>query len=47
MIDQHHLSTKHFKAYKQGTLHIVKSLNFLDIKPLDTDAMDMIFRKAE
>ena len=44
---QHHLSTKHFQAYKQGTLHMVKSLNLLDIKPLDTDAMGMIFRKAE
>ena len=44
---QHHLSTKHFQAYKQGTLHMVKSLNLLDIKPLDSDAMGMIFRKAE
>ena len=47
MIDQHHLSTKHFQAYKQGTLHMVKSLNLLDIKPLDTDAMGTIFKKAE
>ena len=44
---QHHLSTKHFQAYKQGTLHMVKSLNLLDIKPLDTDAMGTIFKKAE
>ena len=44
---QHHLSTKHFQAYKQGTLHMVKSLNLVDIKPLDTDAMGLIFRKVE
>ena len=41
----HHLSTPHFQAYKQGTLRMVKSLNLLDIKPLDPDAMGQIFRK--
>ena len=44
---QHHLTTSHFQAYKQGTLHMVKSLNLLDIKPLDSDAMGLIFRKVE
>jgi len=42
---QHHLTTPHFQTYKQGTLHMVKSLNLLDIKPLDSDAMPLIFRK--
>ena len=42
---QHHLSTPHFQTYKQGTLHMVKSLNLLDIKPLDPDAMPAIFIK--
>jgi len=44
---QHHLSTPHFQAYKQGTLHMVKSLNLLDIQPLDAAAMPMIFRKQQ
>lgn len=42
---QHHLTTPHFQTYKQGTLHMVKSLNLLDIKPLDPNAMPLIFRK--
>ena len=41
----HHLTTPHFQTYKQGTLHMVKSLNLLDIKPLDPDAMPAIFIK--
>ena len=44
---QHHLTTSHFQAYKQGTLHMVKSLNLLDIKPLDPDVMGLIFRKMQ
>ena len=44
---QHHLATPHFQAYKQGTLHMVKSLNLLDIKPLDTEAMGLIFGKLK
>ena len=42
---QHHLTTPHFQAYKQGTLHMVKSLNLVDISPLDIEAMSLIFRK--
>ena len=42
---QHHLATPHFQTYKQGTLHMVKSLNLLDIKPLDPDALPLIFTK--
>lgn len=44
---QHHLTTPHFQAYKQGTLHMVKSLNLLDIQPLDPDAMQQIFIKLQ
>jgi quinol monooxygenase YgiN len=44
---QHHLTTPHFQTYKQGTLHMVKSLRLLDIKPLDADAMPFIFKKYE
>ena len=43
----HHLTTPHFQAYKQGTLHMVKSLNLLDIQPLDPDAMQRIFIKQQ
>lgn len=42
---EHHLTTEHFQAYKQGTLHMVKSLQLVDVKPLDKDAMPMIFNK--
>ena len=44
---QHHLTTPHFQAYKQGTLHMVKSLNLLDIKPLAPVAMPLIFNKQQ
>lgn len=42
---QAHLSTEHFKRYKQGTLHMVKSLKLVDTTPLDTEAMKLIFKK--
>ena len=41
----YHLSTPHFQTYKQGTLHMVKSLNLLDMKPLDPEAMPLMFSK--
>ena len=44
---QHHLTTPHFQAYKQGTLHMVKSLNLLDIQPLTPEAMQQIFIKLQ
>jgi hypothetical protein len=44
---QHHLKTLHFQAYKQGTLHMVKSLNLLDIQPLAPEAMQQIFIKQQ
>ena len=44
---QHHLTTPHFQAYKQGTLHMVKSLNLLDIQPLTPAAMQQIFIKLQ
>lgn len=44
---QHHLTTPYFQAYKQGTLHMVKSLNLLDIQPLTPDAMQQIFIKLQ
>ena len=42
-----HLETPHFKAYKDGTYHWVKSLNLEPVQPLDLEHMDLIFRKGE
>ncbi len=42
---QQHLKTDHFQRYKQGTLHMVKNLNLPTMKPLDPEAMKMIFKK--
>ena len=32
---QHHISTEHFKTYKQGTLHMVKDLKLIDTKAMN------------
>ena len=42
---QSHLKTDHFQKYKQGTLHMVKSLNLPTMKPLDPETMKLIFKK--
>lgn len=42
---QNHLNTEHFQKYKQGTLHMVKSLKLPTMKPLDPDMMHQIFIK--
>jgi Uncharacterized conserved protein, contains double-stranded beta-helix domain len=42
---QSHLQTRHFQTYKQGTLHMVKSLKLPAMKPLDPETMKMIFIK--
>ena len=42
---QAHLQTPHFLEYKQGTLHMVKSLRLVDTKPLAPEAMPLIFKK--
>ena len=44
---EHHLKTEHFLTYKQGTLHMVKSLNLVDLSPLDKEAMPLIFSKIQ
>ena len=40
-----HLQTPHFRAYKEGTPHMIKSLNLVPMSPLDADGMKLIFRK--
>ena len=42
---QHHIQTAHFQKYKQGTLHMVKSLKLQDLTPLDRDTMNKIFKR--
>ena len=42
---QQHLKTDHFQRYKQGTLHMVKSLKLPTMQPLDPETMKLIFRK--
>jgi len=42
---QAHLQTPHFLEYKQGTLHMVKSLQLVATEPLAPEAMSLIFKK--
>lgn len=42
---QAHLQTEHFQRYKQGTLHMVKSLELPTMQPLDPGTMQQIFKK--
>ena len=42
---QAHLKTEHFQRYKQGTLHMVKSLSLPAMQPLDPGTMGLIFKK--
>lgn len=42
---QNHLKTEHFLKYKQGTLHMVKSLKLPTMQPLDPETMGTIFKK--
>ena len=44
---EQHLTTEHFQAYKQGTLHMVKSLQLVDVKPLDENTMPLLFNKLK
>ena len=42
---QSHLQTPHFLEYKQGTLHMVKSLKLVDTNPLAPESMPLIYKK--
>ena len=42
---QYHIQTAHFQRYKQGTLHMVKSLKLQDLQPLDRESMRQIFKR--
>ena len=40
-----HLATPHFRKYKDGTPHMIKSLKLVPMRPLDVDGMKQIFNK--
>ena len=40
-----HLATPHFRKYKEGTPHMIKSLKLVSMQPLDPDHADSIFKK--
>ena len=42
---QRHIATDYFLRYKQGTMHMVKSLKLSDMRPLDSDTMKLLFKK--
>ena len=42
-----HLATPHFRAYKEGTPHMIKSLELVPMRPLDEDGMKQIFEKQD
>ena len=44
---QHHIRTAHFQKYKQGTLHMVKSLKLQDLSPLDRETMSKMFERLK
>ena len=42
-----HLASSHFRAYKDGTPHMIKSLELVPMRPLDEDGMERIFIKQK
>ncbi len=40
-----HLATPHFRKYKEGTPHMIKSLKLVSMQPLDPAHADSIFKK--
>ena len=42
-----HLATPHFRKYKEGTPHMIKSLELVPMRPLDVEGMKTIFRKQK
>ena len=40
-----HLATPHFRKYKEGTPHMIKSLKLVPMQPLDIEHVDSIFKK--
>ena len=43
---QDHIKTEHFQTYKQGTLHMVKSLELVDMRQMAPESLPLIFKKV-
>lgn len=43
---QHHIKTPHFLTYKHGTLHMVKSLDLVDMRQMAPETLPLIFNKT-
>ncbi len=41
-----HIASEHFQKYKQGTLHMVKSLNLVDMYQLNSAVLPKVFKKV-
>ncbi len=44
---QKHIASKHFQEYKQKTLHMVKSLDLVDMYQISPTAFKNVFKKAK
>ena len=44
---QHHIKTQHFQTYKQGTFHMVKNLDLVDMRQMAPECLPLIFNKAK
>jgi len=42
---QSHLKTPHFQKYKTSTIKMVKSLKLLDMNTIDSESIEMLFKK--
>lgn len=42
-----HIASKHFQTYKQGTLHMVKSLELVDMFQISPSIFDEVFKKKQ
>jgi len=42
-----HINTSHFQKYKKGTLHMIKSLDLVDMNALNPEYMPQIFLKMK
>ncbi len=40
-----HIASPHFKKYKEGTLHMVKSLELVDMRQISLEIFEKIFKK--
>lgn len=43
---QSHIKTAHFQTYKQGTLHMVKHLDLVDMTQMAPETLGLIFKKV-